>query len=291
MKNYKLLYLFLLMLPVIAKAQDETPPSTEILRLKYYSSNNSLQYLLTETLLKTGRQFTPLANKQVQLYLDSIAPANLIARITTDTNGKAKSFIPPGLKAAWEAGSKHTFFATAEGKEEPIETEIEIIKAKIEIDTLSDGGDRNIIVHVLKLENNEWMPAAETELRVGIKRMSSLLNAGEDEFYTTDEEGKATVTFNKNNLPGDKKGNLVLVAKAEDNDDFGNLLIEKTVPWGTVVQPGKNFFEQRTLWSTRFKTPYWLLFMAYSIVIAVWGTILYLVTRIIKIYRIGKSPS
>ncbi len=90
-------------------------------------------------------------------------------------------------------------------------------------------------------------------------------------------------------MPGDQKGNIVLVAKVEDNDQYGNLLVEKTVPWGVALKPEKNFFDQRTLWTTRFRTPFWLLFMAYSIVIGVWGTIIYLVTQILRTRRMGRE--
>ena len=79
----------------------------------------------------------------------------------------------------------------------------------------------------------------------------------------------------------------MLVAKVEDNEQYGNLIIEKTVPWGIATRVDNSFFNQRTLWSTRFRTPWWLLFMAYSIVIAVWGTIIYLVLQIVKIKKLG----
>lgn len=93
--------------------------------------------------------------------------------------------------------------------------------------------------------------------------------------------------FKRDSLPGDVKGNFILAAKVEDNDQFGNLLVEKAIPWGVTLKPDQSFFNQRTLWSTRFKTPLWLLFMAYSIVIGVWGTIIYLILQIVKIKKLG----
>ena len=89
----------------------------------------------------------------------------------------------------------------------------------------------------------------------------------------------------------DMYGNLILVARVEDNDQYGNLLVEKTVFCGVAIKQGKNFSDQRTLWSTRFKTPFWLLFVAYSIVIGVWGTIIYLVFQIVKIKKLGIASS
>jgi hypothetical protein len=117
--------------------------------------------------------------------------------------------------------------------------------------------------------------------------MGGILPAGDEETYTTDSTGSVTAEFKKDSLPGDEKGNIVLAAKVEDNDLFGNLLVEKKAPWGIATKPDKNFFDQRTLWSTRFRTPIWLLFMAYSIVIGVWGTIIFLVFQIVKIKKLG----
>ena len=207
-------------------------------------------------------------------------------------NGKAKSFLPPSLKAAWDANPLHTFIAVAEGKEEEQPaTELEITKAKIQIDTVSEEGARSITVQVMKYENSEWVPANEVEMKVGIQRHGGILSAGDEEIYTTDSSGIATVELKKDSLPGDQNGNIILVAKVEDNDLFGNLLVEKTVPWGVALRSNNSFFDQRTLWTTRFRTPIWLLFMAWSIVIGVWGTIFYLIVQIVRIKKLGKAVS
>ncbi len=286
--NYLLLFLVALISaqPYSTTAEKEPVVSKEILRFKYFSENNSIQYLLLENLLKTGKKFEPLKSKTFQLYLDSINPENLIAKVTTDEKGKAISFLPPSLKSIWDASNQHTFLAVKAGEEEAA-SELIIGKAKLETDTSSSEGTRSIAVKVLKLENNEWIPASDVELKVGIRRLSAVLPAGDDESYTTDESGSISLDFTKDNLPGDNKGNIVLVVNMEDNDLFGNMLMEKTVPWGIQVEPETNFFDQRELWTTRFRTPFWLLFMAYTIVISVWGTIIYLIFQIVKIKKMG----
>jgi hypothetical protein len=144
-------------------------------------------------------------------------------------------------------------------------------------------------VNVSALEGGEWIPAKDVEMKVGVNRLGGILSVGDEETYTTDSTGTVSAEFKKDSLPGDQQGNIILVAKVEDNDKYGNLLIEKTVPWGLAITPQKNFFDQRTLWSTRYRTPLWLLFIAYSIVIGVWGTIIYLVAQIVKIGKLGKA--
>ena len=295
MKKNKWIFLLLLflfsLLTTRITAQQDSVPAKELVKLRYFNDNNSRQYLVLENLLKTGKKTEPLVNKKFQLFLDSNKATNLISEVTTDKNGKAKSFLPPSLKSSWDASSVHTFLAVASGKEENA-TELEITKAKIQIDTVVEDTTRNIIVKVSKYENDEWVPANEVEMKVGIARLGGgILSAGDEETYTSDSTGTVRVELTKKNLPGNSIGNIVLVAKAEDNDLYGNLLVEKVVPWGLAVKPDTDFFEKRTLWSTRFKAPIWLLFMAYSIIIAVWGTIIYLVSQIIKIKKLGTTTS
>jgi hypothetical protein len=290
MKNsFCVLILFLFSVPVMA--QEDSVVAKELISLKYFSEKNSLQYLLLENKLKTGKKIEPLTNKTFHLYLDSIGAVNKIAEVTTDGDGVAKSFLPVGLKEKWNAGSGHKFLAVAAGKEDEVATELEIVKAKISIDTIADGETKSIVVQVSKFENNEWIGAADVEMKVGIQRLGGILAAGDEETYTTDSSGTATVQLMKDSLPGDNKGNIVLAAKVEDNDLYGNLMVEKTVPWGVASAGDKNFFDQRKLWATNFRTPLWLLFMAYSIVIGVWATLIYLVFQIIRIKRIGTTSS
>ena len=274
----------------MAYAQDEVAEQKEVVNLRYFNSNNNLQYLLLESSLKTGKKSEPQSNKVFQLYLDSNSAANLITKVLTDINGKAKAVIPIQLKSIWDGVSEHTFIVVAEGtsKEEETSSEFMITKSKIAIDTATADGVRSITASVMKLENNEWIPAADVEMKLGIKRMdNSILSAGEEATYTTDSTGTITVELKRDSLPGDLQGNLVLAASVEDNDQLGNLLIEKKVSWGVPLKEDKNFFSQRTLWATRFRTPYWLLTLAYTIAIGVWGTIIYLVFQLIKIKKLG----
>ena len=287
--KYLLLIFSLMAFNSIIYAQDEPEEQKEIVKLHYFNINNNMQYLEVESLLKTGKKIEPQSNKVFQLYLDSNSAANLITKVLTDVNGKAKAVIPPQLKALWDGASEHKFIVVAEGssKEEETSSEFTITKTKIAIDTSTVDSVRSITATVMKLENNEWIPAADVEMKLGIKRLGGILSGGEEATYTTDSTGTATAEFNKDKLPGDLHGNIILVASVQDNDDFGNVLIEKQVPWGIAEKPNTHFFDQRALWATQFKTPYWLLFMVYSIGLGIWATLLYLLFQLFKIKKLG----
>ena len=175
MKKNKFIFLLLPLLFALltnpVAAQKDSVVAKELVKLKYFNDNNGVQFLILENSLKTGKKIEPLENKVFQLYLDSNKTENLIAAVTTDKNGKAKSFLPPSLKAAWEASPMHKFIAVAGGKGEETTVELEIVKAKIKIDTAFEEGTRRIKVQVMKYENSEWMPANEVEMKVGIQRM------------------------------------------------------------------------------------------------------------------------
>ena len=271
-------------------AQDSTV-STPSVNIRYFVKNNTLQYVIVQSRIKEGRKFNSLPNREVQLYLDSADNTYLIAKTITNKWGEAECTLPPSLKDKWSSSSKHSFIAVLKGGkgEEEITSTVEITKAKILIDTANAEGIRSINATVMYFENNAWLPAKDVEMKIGVDRSGAVLSAGDEATYTTDSTGTVNVEFKKLNLPGDKTGNFLLVAKVEDNEQYGNLMIEKTVSWGTAAKVDNSFFDQRTLWSTRFRTPFWLLFMAYSIVIGVWGTIIYLVWQIVKIKKLATA--
>lgn len=278
-----------------AAQNDSTKPELSV-NIHHLVINNSFQYLLVETKTKVNDKWQPLKRKVLQLYLDSSKPENLITKVMTDSNGKAKALIPPRLKPLWDAYPTHKFIAVTEGtfKEEETTTESEIARAKILIDTSSIDTTRTVNVHVMKFENDSWLPVKDVDVKIGVRRLGGDLKIGDEETYTTDSLGQVSGEFKLANLPGDAKGNLILIARVEDNDQLGSLSIDKTVPWGKIYKPVgvSDFgFGHRSLWAARGKAPIWLMIMAYSIVAGVWGVIFYLIFRIVKISKLGKKET
>jgi hypothetical protein len=79
-----------------------------------------------------------------------------------------------------------------------------------------------------------------------------------------------------------------LIARTEDHENLGNLFAEKNVNWG-VSPILDNSFDQRSLWATSSKTPIWLLVLAYSIIAGVRGTLIYLISQLLKIKKMGRK--
>ncbi len=274
------------LLPVWLVAQAESL-GKPLVKLRYYNVNNSTQYLMLESMYKKGKVLTPRKDQSYDLYLDSCDAKHFVAKCTTDVTGKAKAFLPPGLQSVWNGSGQHTFIVK-EGDEEII-SDYAITKSKLTLDTINADGARSLVVTALQQVGQDWKPVPELELKAGVQVLGSILPAGTEPTYTTDADGKVTIEWKRDRLPGDLQGNLTLAAKVEENEQFGNVSTEMKAPWGIAQVEDNQFFQQRTLWATRLHTPLWLLFMAYSIVIAVWGTIIYLITQIVKIAKLGAA--
>jgi hypothetical protein len=294
-KSLLLLFLWLVFASYGIAQSDSTKPEISV-NIHHFVINNSFQYLLVETKMKVNNKWQPLKRQVLQLYLDSSKPENLITKVMTDSDGKVKALIPPELKPLWDAYPTHKFIVVTEGtsKEEETTTESEISKAKILIDTSNNDSIRMVSVQVMKFGNDSWLPVKDVDVKIGVRRLGGDLKIGDEETYTTDSLGQVSGEFKLDSLPGDAKGNLILIAKVEDNDQLGSLSVDKTVPWGRIYKPVgvSDFgFGHRSLWAARGKAPIWLMIMAYSIIAGVWGVIFNLVFRIVRISRLGKKET
>ena len=262
-----------------------------LLDVNYFSYNNNIPYVQVMARLKQGRKFEPVKGVILKVYLDSISPSLLMTeKGVTDETGKADAAMPPSLQKEWNASAKHTFIAEASGVKE-FEGEkalMEITKAKLLMDTATGSETKNITVTLVALENGKWTPVKDADMKIMIKRLGGDLTVGDEANYTTDSSGTVTAEFKRDSIPGDANGNIVLIAKVEDNDNYGNLSLEKTAKWGAPLAYHSALYE-RSLFATRDKAPIWLLFMAYFIIGIVWGTLIYLVFQIFKIKKLGKQ--
>jgi len=253
--------------------------------LSYFTDNNKLPYILVKVKTKVKGRFANVSDIPLKLYLNNDSAGNLIKAVVTNDKGEAAALIPPSLKNQWSSSVKHSFLAAFDGdkKFEPAKADLSVGRAKILIDT---ANDKKIVTTVLELKDTSWLPVKGVDVIIAIKRLDAYLNVNETATFTTDSTGQASADFKRDKIPGDTNGNIVIVAKVEDNDQYGNLLIEKTVPWGAKFI-SVNSFDKRTLFATSGKAPVWLLLIAGSIVISVWGVLISLVFTLIRIRKLG----
>jgi hypothetical protein len=257
--------------------------------LRYFVHNNKIPYLVVNVKNKViGGRLKHINGVSISLFLDKYSPGTFIGKVVTDRQGNAAAIIPAVLKNEWGSSIKHHFLAEFDGDKnyEPGKADLAIEgKAKILISTTSD---KKITANVLEMKDTAWVPVKGVEIIIAVRRLGSDLPVNEKSTFTTDSTGQASADFKRDSIPGGATGNITLVAKIEDNDQYGNLSIEKIVPWGAKFQY-VNTFNERTLFATRDKAPIWLQLIAYSIIFAVWGILITLVFNLLKIKKLGKK--
>ena len=272
-------------MPLFLMAQ-AVEKNTLVLGVKYYNDNNAAQHLVVSAKSKIDGKFQKIGNIAVKVFITNDSNKNnfIGAGITTE-RGEFILFIPPSAKTEWVKSATQNFVAVSAANKlyDEARTETTITKAKIKIDT-ADG--KIVNAKLLVLTDSVWKPMTGVEMVIAVKRLDGNLNISETATYTTDAAGVVTGEFKRDSLPGDSKGNLVLLANVIDNDIYGNLSAEINVPWGKPLIYTTNY-NNRSLFARRGHSPFWLEFLAYGIIIAVWVVIIYLVIQIKKIVKLG----
>ena len=118
-------------------------------------------------------------------------------------------------------------------------------------------------------------------LTVQVDRLFSPLIIG-DEFNLTDESGTVIVPIEEG-IPG-IDGNLTLIVGLFDSDDYGTVKAKLMAPVASPVQFDTSY-DERTLWSPRAQTPYFILFFTLFLIFGSWGLIAYLISNLFKISK------
>ena len=280
--------LFFISISIILHAQEKDKANIRI-DLAYHQMNNDLPLLTGSAKTKNGKRFEPIDSVTLSLFFGEETKKGFMGRITTNNMGVASLQIPERFKNDLESASSYLFIATvtSNNRFEDASTEIEVSKARIELSLESIDSTRMMRAKLFTKQDSGWVEVPDAEIKFVVTRLLSDLNAGEEETYTTDEHGEATSEF-KLTIPGDLNGNILVGAKIEDNELYGNLIETKAISWGIPIQEDNNF-EKRTLWSTRDKTPWWLLIFPNLIIASVWAAIFYLIYQIIRIRKMGRQ--
>jgi hypothetical protein len=149
--------------------------------------------------------------------------------------------------------------------------------------SISFSEEDNTKTIIAKASDQTGLPIEDIELYFFVKRTFSLLPIG-DGFNATDENGIIEIEF-PNNLPGDTKGNLVIVTKIIESDLYNDLSIEITKNWGVPIILD-DLEEKRSLWAAAANAPISLVIIVSLMIIAVWYIICYILFKLYKISKI-----
>jgi hypothetical protein len=203
-----------------------------------------------------------------------------IGFVITDRIGKAVLNIKADSLQTNKEGKLHFKAVFAGNKSmEAAEEELTIKKARLEITPVKEDSLLTVQVKLVDVGTGTEIPVPENLLGIFVHRSFNPLKVGEG---TTDDNGEATVEI-PTNLPGDEKGNVILSARLDESELYGNLEASVTQPWGSKVS---NKLEElpRSLFSEH--PPLWMMITFAVLMSTVWGH--YLVI-IIQLFRLRKE--
>jgi len=141
--------------------------------------------------------------------------------------------------------------------------------------------DSTHFVSAILTDASSGSPITEQALQVRVQRLFRSLSIGEDS-YNTDQDGTILVPVEEG-IPG-VDGNLTFEVVLEDSDDYGTVIALVDAPIG-VPAVNESTFDERTMWSPRNKTPYFLLLFPNLVIFAMWSFIIYLIINLFKIQK------
>lgn len=226
---------------------------------------------------KVKNSFSPLDGLTFRFSNTTEEEPKVVGEGVTDMDGVTSITINSKDQVLDEEG-KMRFIAQFAGNEKVNagEEEVYIKKARMEIVPTNEDSTLSIQVVLVDESQSEEARIAETDIGVFVKRTFNPLKVGEG---ASDENGELIVEFPAD-LPGDDKGNLTVIARVEDTEDYGNLEATAVVQWG-ITLADKATGIQRELWSPH--PPLWMLITFFVLMTAVWGHYIVIVYKLIKL--------
>jgi len=277
----KLIYiiLFLSLLPVFSMnvfSQDSAVISPYI-QLQYFKNTDDQRVLQTNLTYSKNRMELPLPGMEISFFTGA-DKKELIATALTDNKGVARLELNTDTKLKTDKNGMWAFSSEFKGNDtvKAGTSEITVKDVRLEMVLTLVDTVKTITVKAFIKVNGTEKPVSGEAVKVYVPRMFSLLPISE---LTLDDSGTATVEF-PSDLPGDKEGNLTLIARFEENQIFGNVEKRETLKWGlpTDYSVPKT---HRALWTKT--APRWMIYTLSILLAGVWGHYLFALISLIRI--------
>lgn len=231
-----------------------------------------------------NNRILPVSDLAITFYNETDTSEILLGTALSNEDGEAVYQIEEGTMLNLIEGEGYRFTASFEGNDKfrRGSADVTIKEAFIEI-----GFDEIDSVKVVRAEAYELDPLSRD--RIPIDGVNIVFYVpGSFSLYRFaecgSEDGECHVDFPVT-LPGDPQGNLAIMARIEEHEDYGNVEASAIKDWGTVREPVV-IEERRGLGDT--DAPLWMVYTLIVLLSAVWIHYIYVFVVIYFIKRDGK---
>lgn len=275
----------------VALGQTQTKKKNKArIQLEYFNVVGDSPYLNATVKTKVKRSYQTVEGVPVGFYLLDENGEIEIGQELTNEKGIAKIELGKNFASLEDTIFSHRFLAAIENNRQlkNKKRELEIREAVFKMTLGEDDSVRTVQVFFGAPDSTgHIIPIEGATVRPYVQRLFSLLPLGGDELESTDSEGYFKFEF-PNDIPGNEKSELTIITKLEEDDLHGKLMAEKTVTWGVpmITSPAS---VKRELWSARMNAPIYLQVVVNSMLLGIWGTIIYILIQLRKIKKAKRS--
>ena len=290
---YKYSQLSLLMVLIFAinltsfQSFAESMAKKERVRMKmyYYKEANGDRMISLALTAGSGKKMHGVS--EGELILTSVLNDSTItlATLKTDTTGVVLLYFASDYILPRNEEGKTILEATYAGNEtyRSASNDLEIMDLNLEISFEIEDSIKYLSVLATTLDSDgNKIPIEEVAIDIGVQRLYSVLPIDDIE---TDEEGIGVLEF-PDNLPGDAEGNIMIVAKVDDSDDFGTVEYTASQKWGTAVS-----YEMKPLPRQLFsdEAPLWMIASVFLILLGAWYHFFLSISKLVKLKKAGDA--
>ena len=223
---------------------------------------------------------TKLNGIPITFYSSPDSAGQELGKVVTDRNGLALlNYKADGLPADKEGKLHFKAIFLGDKSTEAAEEVLVIKRAMLIITPVKEDSVLSVNIKLVDLSTGNETAVPEINIGVFVKRLFNPLKIGEGK---TDANGETIIEI-PNNLPGDVKGNITLLGRLDDNEQYGNLEASVTQLWGKPVSD-KIQELPRALWSPH--PPLWMLITFIVLMATVWG---HYIVILYELFRLRKE--
>lgn len=254
--------------------------SESTIELSYIKSADMTKTAVAIVKVRNDSRFVPAKNTQVNFYVIHDKEQKLLNSAITNNKGKAVIVLPDDLQLNDDLS--FTIIAKVENNSlyEDAQDQIHFKNANLSLRLNPHDTNRLVTARVMETgKDGKEIPVKGTEVKFYVQRMFGIMPEGEDNAVSTDEKGEAIISY-PNSIPGDTAGAITVIARIENNEQFGNVESKAATSWGTVLVP-ENLSYPRALWEPNAPLP--LIIIILTTFGGVWCAYFFIFFRLIKI--------
>ena len=228
---------------------------------------------------KDRKDKIPVFDAVIKFYNNEV----LLGEAITSDEGTAQLTVSASQNYITDEDGYINLLAKFEGSDglDEEEEEIQVKDLFLELNLEEIDSVKTVLVKAFTIDSlGVETPLEEADLIISVGGMISKMKLEEG----TIEDGEFEFKF-PTDIPGDVNGDIIVYSIISDNDDFGNVIQQKNVNWGTF----KNDIvkDENKLWSEA--APIWMYIVLTILLVGVWANYLYTAINLFKIKKEGKE--